>query len=171
MNRIISLGSIGFALTGLFVCGCHSEEVYRIRTGEYTVWRTSYDNLASVDQQEKEALQAIRLSIDRDQRLAVFTLQDGTRITVTWTLLPESEWLTVENCGADGFGVGTTTDIMEVAEINETPLVLETMVFERPALKAGCPGNTVLRLTELDHEIDSLSCSGSDKCINFLLED
>lgn len=121
-------------LLGCALSGC--ARWVGIRSGEYTVIRGRGEAANEV------AMRTIqKLEIDRDERVVVFTLVDGSEITTSFVPRDRAKW--PAGCPTN---IGSTR--MEVLDIQADTLTIESVTFKNPILVRHCspdPFRVVLR--------------------------
>lgn len=107
--------------------------------------------------------QAIRgLGIDRDTRVAVFTLADGSEIIASFASRDRAGW--PSGCPAN---IGSTR--MEVLDIEEESLTIGAITFGDPILVRDCPPDPVQVILRSDGAIGGAGrdCAHPNGCISF----
>jgi hypothetical protein len=155
MSRFNTLIIVTMASLSLALAACPNEEA-RVADGEYVVFEVhGHDGSDLAD------ILAVELTVDRSSHSAVFTLQGGTQLSFDWTSRPKSQWIA-------GCHTNVNHTELEVLEIDDATLLIESMEFENPVLVATCGSGWVI-LTEAD-SLDAAAgpCDYStDKCLSF----
>lgn len=103
-------------------------------------------NYAPVDEQK---ILAITANLDRTVQQLVFSMQDGTKRTLSLTSRNESQWR--GDCATM-----STYVLDEVADLAPVPLQLESMIFNTPLVYTKCSPNRMILSSTLS-ESDSSS--------------
>ena len=143
-------------LVGLILSGCSTTRWAEVESGEYIV-------VCSETEASDVAMRAIqKLEIDRDERAAVFTLVDGSEIVTQFTPRDRAEW--PAGCPAN---LGSTH--MEVLDIGEDTLTIDSIIFNNPILVRDCPPDPMRVVLQEDGEMGGSggACTQPSKCIFF----
>jgi len=98
---------------------------------------------------DEQKILAITANLDRPSQQLVFTMQDGTKRTLSFTPRNESQWK--GDCATmDGYVLD------EVADLTPVSLQLESMTFSTPIASAKCSPNRMI-LSVTTSESDSSS--------------
>jgi len=127
-------------LMTLAFTACCDEEVTSIPSGTYVVESFQCDpaqEQGCPEDEEIAALEAVALTVDRENRQVQFDFQDGSTQTVSWQPLPEFEYPCNDGGGDGGMFCGGCMHIAEAVQLDQVPLALETMVFQQPRLLAS----------------------------------
>ena len=140
------------ALVGSALSGCSRSAM--VESGEYIV----ADAYGEADEAN---IRAVTLEINRDERLAAFTLADGSEI-VTSFMPRAGKW--PSGCPSN---IGVTN--MEVFDIEEAMLTLDSVTFNKPILVRDCPPEPNQVVLREDGEIGGAgtACNWPDTCIFF----
>lgn len=144
-----------FVLLGC-LAGCSTTRWVGIESGEYAV----VSNRGEANEAAMRAIQKMR--IDRDERVAVFALVDSSEIVTSFVPRDKTEW--PAGCPTN---IGSTR--MEVLDIEEDTLTIESVTFSNPILVRGCPPNPMRVVLREDGEIGggSGACTWPSECIFF----
>lgn len=155
--NIAKISIVLIILLGCTLSGCSTTRWAKVESGEYTVgygWSEAH----------KVAMRAVqKMEINRDERVVVFTLVDGSEIVTSFVPRDRAEWPT--GCPAN---IGSTR--MEVLDIEEDTLTIEAVTFSNPILARDCPPNPVRIVLREDWEFDACcnACPGpNEKCVYF----
>jgi hypothetical protein len=143
-------------LLGVLVSACSIDNWAEIEPGEYVALDASPATLGI-------AAQSIdRLVIDRDQRMMVVTMFDGTEIAAPFVPRRRTEW-------PSGCPTNINSTRMEVLDIVEDPLVIGEAAFSDPVLVRDCPRDPVRIVLRADGEIGGGvgACPHLEPCIYF----
>lgn len=149
--------AIGLILAfGLLHClvGCSTTRWIGVESGEYVV-------VCGGGEANEVAMRAIqKMEIDRDQRVAVFTLVDGSEIVTSFVSRDRAAW--PAGCPTN---IGSTH--MEVLDIQEDTLAIESVTFNNPILVRGCPPDPMRVVLREDGEIGGSggACAWPSECI------
>lgn len=150
---IILLTLIGLA------AGCSDRS--EIEGGNYEAYEVS-----GHDSAEQAAILATQLNVDRDSDTATFTLDDGSQIVTSWTTRDRSDWPT-------GCPTNYSSTKMEILDLDEDVIMIQSLAFTSPVLVASCPGgSTDVVLTEDvgSANLGGVPCDpGTDICLWFSL--
>lgn len=143
-------------LVGCTLSGCSTARWAGVESGEYVV-------VCGEGEANEVAMRAIqKMEIDRDQRVAVFTLVDGSEIVTSFVPRDRAEW--PAGCPTN---IGSTH--MEVLDIQEDTLTIESVTFNNPILVRDCPPNPMRIVLREDGEIGggSSACTWPSECVFF----
>lgn len=156
----MNIAKIAIVLTVLVGCtlsGCSTTRWVGVESGEYTVshgWGEAYEVATRAVQ---------KMEIDRDEGVAVFTLVDGSEIVTSFVPRGRAEW--PAGCPAN---IGSTR--MEVLDIEEDTLTIESVTISNAILVRDCPPDPVRIVLREDWEFDACcnACPGpNEKCVYF----
>lgn len=142
------------AVVGCVLSGCATWT--GIESGEYVL-------VCDGGEANEAAMRAIqKVEIDRDQRVAVFTLVDGSEMVTSFVSRDRAEW--PAGCPTN---IGSTN--MEVLDIEEDALTIESVTFNNPILVRGCPPDPMRVVLREDGEIGGAggACTWPNQCIFF----
>jgi hypothetical protein len=115
----MSIAKISIVLTVLLGCtlsGCSTTRWAGVESGEYTVGR-------GWGEAHEVAMRAVQtMEVNRDERVAVFTLVDGSEIVTSFVPRDRAGW--PAGCPAN---IGSTR--MEVLDIEADTLIIESVTF------------------------------------------
>jgi len=147
-------------LTGCALAGC--TRWVGIESGEYIVirgWGEAANEVAMRTVQKME--------INRDKRVVVFTLVDGSEIVTSFVPRSRAEW--PAGCPTN---VGSTH--MEVLDIEEDTLTIGGVTFNNPILVRHCSPDPIRVVLREDGEIGNArgvsggACNwANEKCMHF----
>ena len=146
-------------LTILAACalsGCLATSWVGVESAEYVV-------VCGGGEANEVAMQAIeKMEINQDERVVVFTLIDGSEIVASFVPRETAEW--PAGCPTN---IGSTR--MEVLDIEEHMLTIETVTFNNPILVRDCPPDPVRVVLREDGEIGGGggACIWPSECIFF----
>jgi TolB protein len=146
-------------LTAFMLAGCSLDRWSSVEPGEYIV--VPDRGIAKAN-----ALREIqKLEIDRDKRLMVFTLVDGTEITASFVTRNREAW-------PSGCPANINSTRMEVLDIVEDPLTIKStkaITFSHPILVRDCPPDPMRAVLREDGAIGGSggACTHPNKCIFF----
>lgn len=143
----------------LAVCtlaGCATTRWTRIEPGEYVVGR----GRGEVHEVAARVIQ--QMEIQRAEGVAVFTLVDGSEIVTSFVPRDRANW-------PAGCPTNLYTDRMEVLDIAEDTLVIESITLSHPILVRSCPPDPVFVVLREDGDIGGGggACTGPAECIFF----
>ena len=143
-------------LVACILSGCSTTRCVGIESGEYVV-------VCGGGEANEVAMQAIqKMEIDRDERVAVFTLVDGSEIVTSFVPRDKAEW--PAGCPTN---IGSTR--MEVLDIEEDTLTIKSVTFNNPILVRDCPPDPMRIILREDGEIGGGggACTWPSECIFF----
>jgi hypothetical protein len=117
-------------LVGLGLSGCSMSRWAKVDPGEYVALPGGLAAGSTAEQ----AIQ--KLKVDRDSRLMVLTLVDGSEIVTSFVSRDRRDW-------PSGCPSNLNATRMEVLEITEDPLNLGSTTFNHPILVRDCPPDPV----------------------------
>jgi hypothetical protein len=144
-----------FVLVGC-LAGCSTTRWVAVEPGEYGV--------VSVKREANQA--AMReihsMRVDREERVVVFALADGSEIVTAFVPRSRAEWPT--GCPTNIYSHG-----MEVLDIEQQELIIGSVAYDNPILVRGCPPDPVRVVLREDGEIGGGggACTGQALCIFF----
>ena len=102
------------------------------------------------------------MGIDRDERVAAFILADGSQVVTSFMPRDRAKW--PAGCPTN---IGSTC--MEVLDITEDTVTIETVTFNNPILVRSCPPNPTRVVLREDGEIGGGggACTRFNECIFF----
>jgi hypothetical protein len=112
------------------LAGCSTTRWMGVEPGEYVVGR------GQGEAHEAAARVIQKMQIDRDERVAVFTLVDGSEIVASFVPRDRADW-------PPGCPTNIYTHRMEVLDIEEDTLTIESVAFSHPILVRSCPPDPV----------------------------
>jgi len=131
LYRVVAFVVSAF-LAACTLAGCSTTRWIGVEPGEYVVSRGQ----GEIHGAAARAIQ--KMEIDRDERVAVFTLVDGSEIVASFVPRDRAEW-----------PAGCPTNIymhrMEVLDIEEDTLTIEPVTLSHPILVRDCPPRSRLR--------------------------
>ena len=151
-HRTITLALLISVSLAATACG---DDDALVANGSYAV-----SNVQGHSGADLAAVQAVELTVDRSNRTATFELQSGTQLSFTWS---GTSW--TRGCPTMQ---GDTR--MEVLEIEDATLMIESMAFAKPIIAADCGsgGNIVLMQADDLGDAGSAPCTVSaEKCLTF----
>jgi hypothetical protein len=145
-----------FALAGVLITGCSMDRWVQVEPGEYVVLRSG----KATNQAAAREIQ--RLEVDRDQRLMVFTLVDGSEIVTSFMPRERRGW-------PAGCPSNINSTRMEILEIAEDPLIIGATTFSHPVLVRDCPPDPTRLVLRADGAIGGggSACPYPEPCIFF----
>ena len=161
MAYVRSLATI-CVIAALLSClvGCTFDREVAVESGVYVV----APGQGPANQDGRSAIQQVR--IDRDGRLAVFYLADGSEMQSSFIPRGKAEW-----------PVGCPTNIgstrMEVLDIAQDTLTAGPLAFRNPILVRDCPPDPMRIVLREDGDIGNArgvsgsACSWTDTCVTF----
>jgi len=137
-------------------------DVSEIRSGEYRVTSVWDESCGAEAGCAAARIEGARLTVDAGRREAVLDFRDGEVLSLTWSARAESKW-------PEGCPTNTGHTRMEVGVVDEAPLEVDWLEFEKPVFVAGCPaGSRSLSLTEDVDLGGGAGCNTAGKaCITF----
>jgi len=143
-------------LAGCLLAGCSMDRWTEVEPGEYAAVRGA----GVVGEAAAQKIQ--KIEIDRGKGTAMFTLVDGSQILASFVPRERANW--PAGCPSN---VGSTR--MEVLDIQEDALNIESATFEDPILVRNCPPDPVRIALREDGRIGGSggACSGANECILF----
>jgi hypothetical protein len=147
---------MALVLAAVLLAGCSMSRWARVDPGEYVV---IHGGVAA----DKAAVQGIqKLQIDRDNRLMVLTLVDGSEIVTSFVPRDRREW-------PSGCPSNIHSTRMEVLEIAEDPLTIGAITLKHPILVRECPPDSVRLVLREDGAIGGggSACPNLEPCIFF----
>jgi hypothetical protein len=160
---MVVLTKVGVVLAalvaGALLAGCSMDRWVEVEDGEYAVVRELGDtNGAAVRE-------VPRLEIDREAGQMVFTLVDGSRITVSFVARDRAAW-------PAGCPTNIQSTRMEVLEIAADPLSLGSTEFRQPVLVRDCPRKPVRLVLREDGKMGGAgtACPYGEICLYFAPE-
>jgi hypothetical protein len=143
-------------LVGCVLVGCATDTWAAVDPGAYVV-------VSGWGEANKAAMRAIqKMEIDRDKRIAVFTLDDGSEIVASFVPRARAEWPT-------GCPTNVASTHMEVLDIEGDSLTIAQVTFSNPILVRACLSDPVRVLLRQDGEIGGGggACNWPLECIFF----
>jgi hypothetical protein len=147
-------------LVGCTLAGCSPTKWVGIESGEYAV-------VSDWGEASEAAMRVIqKMKIDRDERVAVFALLDGSEIVTSFVPRDRAEW-------SAGCPTNIYTHRMEVLDIEQKELTIGPVTLVNPILVRDCPPDPVQIVLREDGEIGNArgasgsACSWTDTCITF----
>lgn len=152
----VTLVFAALALVGSLVAGCSMSRWARVESGEYTV----LDDWSATGTSAAREIQT--LEIERDQRLVVLTLDDGSQISTTFQPRDRPDW-------PSGCPTNINSTRMEVLEIVQDPLTIGATTISRPILVRDCPPEPTRIVLRGDGAIGGGggACAYPEPCIRF----
>jgi hypothetical protein len=144
-----------FALIG-YLAECATTRWVGIEPGEYAV-------VSSRGEANEAAMGAIqKMKIDRDERMAVFALVDGSEIATSFVSRDRADW-------PDGCPTNLLTHQMEVLDLEEDTLTIGPIALDNPILVRDCPSDPMRAVLREDGEIGGGggACTWPNECIFF----
>lgn len=137
--------------------GCLLDRWAPVEPGTYTIVRSA--GRAS----EMAARDIRKLEIDREARVAVLTLADGSEIIRAFVPRDRSDW-------PDGCPSNINDTRMEVLDLGGEPLTIGSLTFPDPLIVRDCPPtpeHVVLRAGAGQIGGSGTACAGTEECITF----
>ncbi len=157
MSMNIKSAAIVFTiLAAVMLTGCSADRWSSVEPGKYAVAnRAGTANVIALAEIQK-------LEIDRDKRLATFTLVDGSESIVSFTPRDRAVW-------PSGCPANINSTRMEVLDIEENLLTVGSITFSNPALVRDCPPDPIRVVLREDGAIGGSggACTDMNKCIFF----
>ena len=154
--NIVKVMTVLTVLVACALSGCLATSWVGVESGEYVV-------VCGGGEANEVAMEAIeKMEINRDERVAVFRLIDGSEIVASFVPRDRAEWP-----GGCPTNIGSTR--MEVLDIEEHTLTIETVTFNNPILVRDCPPDPVHVVLREDGEIGGGggACIWPSECIFF----
>lgn len=161
MKRTSIVVVLGVCLMSLVACGPSWNE---IAGGTYT-----FESGAGIDDSKKGEWKKVKLSLDREKRIATFTLPDGTTKDVSFTAAERADW--VEHCPTN-----FSSSRLEYLSLKD-PLTINGTTYQEPILFANCktPGGSNPPMVFLAEKAQALpsgnqigtNCNEDSKCLLF----
>ena len=144
------------ALFGVLVAGCSISRWSEIEQGQYVALQ------GSPATHEIAARRVQKLVIDRNQRQMLLTFVDGSETLASFIPRKRAEW-------PSGCPSNINSTRMEVLEIAEDPLIIETTAFSHPILVRDCPPEPARLVLREDGAIGGggSACPYPEPCIFF----
>ena len=143
-------------LAGCVLAGCVMDRWVEVEPGAYAAVR-------GIGTTSAVAMQGIqKVEIDRDKHTATFLLLDGSQIVTSFVSRERSGW-------PAGCPSNVNSTRMEVLEIQQNMLVIESATFRNPVLVRDCPSDPVRIVLREDGSIGGggVACAGASECILF----
>jgi hypothetical protein len=142
-------------LVGTILTGCSLNRWFEVEPGEY-VFIQARGGLGQLVYGEIR-----QLVIDRDERLASFSLVDGTEIVTSFTPRKRAEW--PSGCPSN---IPTR---MEILDLEGDTLTIGSITFVNPVLVRDCPRNPERVVLREDGDIGGggSACQIQDRCLIF----
>lgn len=147
---------MALALVAVLPAGCSMYRWAKVEPGEYVVLRGG----GVADTATLRSIQ--KLQIDRDKRLMVLTLVDGSGIATSFVPRDRREW-------PSGCPSNIHSTRMEVLAIAEDPVTIGETVINHPILVRDCPPDPVRLVLREDGAIGGAgnACPKVEPCIYF----
>jgi hypothetical protein len=152
----VAVAVMALALAAVLLAGCSMDRWAEVEPGEYVL----VDEGAATTIPVAREIQ--KLDIDRDERLMVLTLVDGSEIVAAFVPRDRTAW-----------PAGCPTNIhstrMEVLDIVQDPLTIGASSFSRPILVRDCPPDPARIVLREDGAIGGggTACPYPEPCIYF----
>ncbi len=152
----VAVAITAIALTTILLAGCSMDSRAAVEPGAYTILHDGTHKSISA------AREIQQLDIDRDQRLMVLTLVDGTQITASFVPRDRSEW-------PAGCPTNINSTRMEVLDIELDRLAIGDSAINQPVLVRDCPPDPVRVVLRKDGAIGggTTACPHPEPCIYF----
>lgn len=154
--NIAKVTIVFIVLLACTLSGCSTMRYAEVEPGEYVV-------ICGGGEANEVAMRAIqKIGIDRDERVATFTLADGSQIVTPFVPRDRANW--PAGCPTN---IGSTC--MEVLDITEDTLTIETITFNNPILVRSCPPSPTRVVLRENGEIGGGggACTRFNECIFF----
>lgn len=141
-------------LTAFVLAGCSADRWVEVEPGEYVVAnRAGTTNTTAPAEIQK-------LEIDRDKRLAIFTLVDESERVVSFAPRDRAVW-------PSGCPANFNSTRMEVLDIEENLLVIGSITLSNPILVRDCPPDPMRVVLREDGAIGGSggACTHLNECI------
>jgi len=144
-------------LVGCTLVGCSMNRWVEVESGTYAPTR----GIGAAGQAAARTIQEVK--IDRDHQTATFTLADGSEIVTSFVPRARAEW--PAGCPAN---IGSTR--MEVLDIEDDTLTIESVTFSDPILVRDCPPDPMRVVLREDGAIGGGggACTHLNKCAFFV---
>ncbi len=152
----VSVAVTALALAAVLLAGCSMYRWAKVDPGGYVVLRGG----VAADTAAVQRIQKLR--IDRDQRMMVLTLVDGSEIASSFVPRDRRAW-------PSGCPSNLNATRMEVLEIAEDPLTIGATTFSHPILVRDCPPDPVRLVLREDGAIGGAGTAWAnlEPCIYF----
>jgi len=154
--RIKSIAVVMTVLTGCVLASCVRDRWVEIKPGEYAAVR-------GIGTASEAAIQGIqKVEIDRDKYTATFSLVDGSQIVTSFVPRERAVW-------PNGCPSNINSTRMEVLDIQESTLTIESATFSNPILVRNCPPDPMYIALREDGRIGGSwgACTEVSECIIF----
>lgn len=152
MKRLV--GAAPALLLALLLVGCVRHRWLEVEPGEYT-------QVHGTDEASRAVARHIRgLSVDRDAETVTFTLDDGSKIPLTFTARERPEW-------PGGCPTNIILHHMEVLEVEESNLSIASMTFQEPILVRSCPSEPREIVLREERSAGGTGSACRDSCLVF----
>jgi hypothetical protein len=148
--------ALGVLVLFTYVAECATTRRVGIEPGEYAV-------TSGWGEANEAAMGAIqKVKIDRDERVAVFALADGSEISISFVPRDRADW-------PDGCPTNLLTHRMEVLNLEEDTLTIGPIALNKPILVRDCPRDPMRVVLREDGEIGGGggACTWPSECIFF----
>lgn len=152
----VAMAVMALALAAILLAGCSMYRWAKVDPGEYVILRRE----VAAERAAEQAIQ--KLQVDRDSRLLVLTLVDGSEIVTSFVSRDRREW-------PSGCPSNLNSTRMEVLEIAEDPLAIGAATFRHPILVRDCPPDPIRLVLREDGAIGGAgnACPNLEPCIYF----
>jgi hypothetical protein len=152
----LAVVTAALVLAGLILAVCSMDRWAKVDAGEYVVLPGG----AAAESAAEQAIQKLR--VDRDDRLMVLTLVDGSKIVTSYVPRDRREW-------PAGCPSNLNSTRMEVLEIAADALTIGSTTVNHPILVRDCPPDPVRIVLREEGAIGGAgnACPNLEPCIYF----